>query len=83
MLDHIATAISIDIAIAISNVNLKLEVAATEQVQARDQGRWPVAVQLNTRLQNVGDGEAGGGKSPAPWRPQPAPSRRPGAMIMI
>ena len=40
-----------------------------------------VAVQLNTRPQHVGDGEAGGGGAPGPWRPQPAPSRRAGAMI--
>ena len=40
-----------------------------------------VAVQLNTRPQYVGDGEAGGGGAAGAWRPQPAPSRRPGAMI--
>ena len=40
-----------------------------------------VAVQLNTRPQHVGDGEAGGGGAPGPWRPQPAPARRAGAMI--
>ena len=40
-----------------------------------------VAVQLNTRPQHVGDGEAGGGGAPGAWRPQPAPSRRTGAMI--
>ena len=40
-----------------------------------------VAVQLNTRPQHVGDGEAGGGGAPGTWRPQPAPSRRAGAMI--
>ena len=40
-----------------------------------------VAVQLNTRPQHVGDGEAGGGGAPGPWRPQPAPTRRAGAMI--
>jgi hypothetical protein len=40
-----------------------------------------VTVQLNTRPQHVGDGEAGGGGAPGPWRPQPAPSRRAGAMI--
>ena len=45
--------------------------------------RWikTAAVQLNTRPQHVGDGEAGGGGAPGPWRPQPAPSRRAGAMI--
>jgi len=40
-----------------------------------------VAVQLNTRPQHVGDGEAGGGGAAGSWRPQPAPSRRAGAMI--
>ena len=40
-----------------------------------------VAVQLNTRPQHVGDGEAGGGGAPGAWRPQPVPSRRAGAMI--
>ena len=40
-----------------------------------------VSVQLHTRPQHVGDGEAGGGGAPGPWRPQPAPSCRPGAMI--
>ena len=40
-----------------------------------------VTVQLNTRPQHVGDGEAGGGGAPGAWRPQPAPSRRAGAMI--
>ena len=40
-----------------------------------------VTVQLNTRPQHVGDGEAGGGGAPGPWRPQPAPSRREGTMI--
>jgi hypothetical protein len=40
-----------------------------------------VTVQLNTRPQHVGDGEAGGGGVPGAWRPQPAPSRRAGAMI--
>ena len=40
-----------------------------------------VAVQLITRPQYVGDGEAGGGGAAGAWRPQPAPSRRPGAMI--
>jgi hypothetical protein len=47
--------------------------------------RWikTVAVQLNTRPQHVGYGEAGGGGAAAEsWRPQPAPSRRAGAMIM-
>ena len=40
-----------------------------------------VAVQLNTCPQYVGGGEAGAGGADGPWRPQPAPSRRPGAMI--
>ena len=40
-----------------------------------------VAVQLNTRPQYVGDGEAGGGGAPGAWRPQPAPFRRAGTMI--
>ena len=40
-----------------------------------------VAVQLNTGPQYVGGGEAGAGGAAGPWRPQPAPSRRPGAMI--
>ena len=40
-----------------------------------------VAVQLNTRPQHVGDGEAGGGGAAGSWRPQPAPSRRAGAII--
>ena len=40
-----------------------------------------IAVQLNTRPQFVGDGEAGGGGAAGAWRPQPAPSRRTGAMI--
>ena len=40
-----------------------------------------VTVQLNTRPQHVGDGEAGGGGAPGAWRPQPAPSRSAGAMI--
>ncbi len=40
-----------------------------------------VTVQLNTRPQYVGDGEARGGGAPGAWRPQPAPSRRAGAMI--
>ena len=40
-----------------------------------------VAVQLNTRPQYVGDGEAGGGGAAGSWRPQPAPPRRPGAML--
>ncbi len=40
-----------------------------------------VTVQLNTRPQHVGDGEAGGGGAPGAWRPQPAPSSRAGAMI--
>ena len=40
-----------------------------------------VAVQLDIRPQFVGGGEAGGGGAPGPWRPQPAPSRRAGAMI--
>jgi hypothetical protein len=40
-----------------------------------------VAVQLNTRPQHVGDVEAGGGGAAGSWRPQPAPSRRAGAMI--
>ena len=39
-----------------------------------------VAVQLNTDLQYVGDGEAGAGGAAGPWRPQPVPSRRPGDM---
>ena len=39
-----------------------------------------VAVQLNTDPQYVGDGEAGAGGAAGPWRPQPAPSRRPGDM---
>ena len=40
-----------------------------------------VTVQLNTRPQYVGDGEAEGGGALGAWRPQPAPSRRAGAMI--
>ena len=40
-----------------------------------------VAVQLNTRPQHVGDGEARGGGAAGSGRPQPAPSRRAGAMI--
>ena len=40
-----------------------------------------VTVQLNTRPQHVGDGEAGGGGAPGAWRPQPAPSRSTGVMI--
>ena len=40
-----------------------------------------VSVQLNTRPQYVGDGEAGGGGAPGAWRPQPAPFRRAGAMM--
>jgi hypothetical protein len=40
-----------------------------------------VAVQLDTRPQHVGDGEAGGGGAAGSWRPQPAPSRRAGDMI--
>ena len=40
-----------------------------------------VTVQLNTRPQYVGDGEAEGGGGSVAWRPQPAPSRRAGAMI--
>jgi hypothetical protein len=40
-----------------------------------------VAVQLDTRLQFVGGGEAGGGGAPGPWRPQPAPARRAGDVI--
>ena len=40
-----------------------------------------VTVQLNTHPQHVGDGEAGGGGASGAWRPQPAPSRRAGAMI--
>ena len=40
-----------------------------------------VAVQLNTRPQYVGDGEAGGGGAAGAWRPQAAPSRRAGTMI--
>ena len=39
-----------------------------------------ITVQLNTRPQHVGDGEAGGGGAPGAWRPQPAPSRRAGTM---
>ena len=38
-------------------------------------------LQLNTSPQYVGDGEAGGGGAAGAWRPQPAPSRRTGAMI--
>ena len=40
-----------------------------------------VAVQLDTRPQFVGGGEAGGGGAPGPWRPQPAPARRAGDVI--
>ncbi len=40
-----------------------------------------VAVQLNTRPQHVGVVEAGVGGAAGSWRPQPAPSRRAGAMI--
>ncbi len=40
-----------------------------------------VAVQLNTRPQYVGDGEAGGGGAAGAWLPQAAPSRRAGTMI--
>ena len=40
-----------------------------------------ITVQLNTRPQYVGDGEAEGGEGSGAWRPQPAPSRRAGAMI--
>ena len=40
-----------------------------------------VAVQLDTRPQFVGGGEAGGSGAPGPWRPQPAPARRAGDVI--
>ena len=40
-----------------------------------------VAVQLDTRPQFVGGGEAGGGGAPGPWRPQPAPARSAGDVI--
>ncbi len=42
-----------------------------------------VSVQLQTRPQYVGDGEAGGGGAAGAWRPQPAPSRRPGGNDII
>ena len=42
-----------------------------------------VAVQLNTRPQYVGDGEAGGGGAAGAWRPQAAPARRAGSMISV
>ena len=42
-----------------------------------------VAVQLNTRPQYVGDGEAGGGGAAGAWRPQAAPSRRAGSMKSV
>jgi hypothetical protein len=40
-----------------------------------------VSVQLNTRPQYVGNGEAGGGGAAVAWRPQPAPFRRAGALM--
>ena len=40
-----------------------------------------VSVQLNTRPQYAGDGEAGGGGAGGVWRPQPAPFRRAGAVM--
>jgi len=42
-----------------------------------------VSVQLHTRPQYVGDGEARGGGAAGAWRPQPAPSRRPGGNDII
>jgi hypothetical protein len=42
-----------------------------------------VSVQLHTRPQYVGDGEAGGGGAAGAWRPQLAPSRRPGGNVII
>ncbi len=42
-----------------------------------------VSVQLQTRPQYVGDSEAGGGGAAGAWRPQPAPSRRPGGNDII
>ena len=42
-----------------------------------------VAVQLNTRPQYVGDGEAGGGGAAGAWRPQAAPARRAGSMKSV
>ena len=42
-----------------------------------------VAVQLNTRPQYVGDGEAGGGGAAGAWWPQAAPARRAGSMKSV
>ncbi len=42
-----------------------------------------VSVQLHTCPQYFGDGEAGGGGAAGAWRPQPAPSRRPGGNDII
>ncbi len=37
-----------------------------------------VTVQLNTRPQHIGDGEAGGGRAPGAWHPNP---RHPAAQV--
>ncbi len=42
-----------------------------------------VSVQLHSRPQYVGYGEAGGGGAAGVWCPQPAPSRRPGGNDII
>jgi len=53
-----------------------------QQVHALDQGRRRSAEQQSSlTAQHVGDGEARGSGAPGSWRPQPAPSRRAGAMI--
>jgi hypothetical protein len=53
-----------------------------QQVHAGDQ--LPIksfAVQLDTSPKFVGGGEAGGGRAPGPWRPQPAPASSAGGVI--
>ncbi len=51
-----------------------------QQIQSRDQDGLRSA---HIRQQYIGDGKAGGGGAAGAWRPQPAPSRRPGANDII
>ena len=56
--------------------------ARSQSCSKSSRGIKTVSVQLHTRPY-VGDGEAGGGGAAGAWRPQPAPSRRPGGNDII
>ncbi len=57
--------------------------ACSQSCSKSIRGIKTVSVQLHTRPQYIGDGEAGEGGAAGVWCPQPAPSRRPGGNDII